>query len=50
MADYMPITEKLGNLIGICPDCNLLMNRRVSLINNPGVLAMLDVNFIKAAL
>lgn len=50
MADYQPITEKIGNLIGICPDCNLLMNRRISLINNPGVLATLEVNFIKAVL
>src|SRR5256885_3675036 len=22
MADCLPVTEKLGNLVGICPDCN----------------------------
>jgi predicted transcriptional regulator len=31
MADYVPITEKFGNLVAICPDCNCLMNRRVSI-------------------
>ena len=31
MADYKPITEKFGNLVAICPECNSLMNRRVSM-------------------
>ena len=31
MADYNPITEKFGNLVAICPECNSLMNRRVSM-------------------
>ena len=31
MADYIPITTTLGNLVAICPDCSLMMNRRVSL-------------------
>lgn len=31
MADYQIITEKIGNLIAICPDCDNIMNRRVSL-------------------
>ena len=31
MAEYQPITEKLGNLTAICPDCGSIMNRRVSL-------------------
>jgi hypothetical protein len=30
MLDYQAFTEKLGNLTAICPDCNSLMNRRVS--------------------
>lgn len=30
MADYQAVTEKLGNLVAICPDCNSIMNRRVS--------------------
>ena len=31
MADYQPVTEKFGNLTAICPDCDCIMNRRVSL-------------------
>ena len=30
MADYQPKTEFLGNLIGICPRCDCMMNRRVN--------------------
>jgi hypothetical protein len=35
MADYLPITEKFGNLTAICPDCNSIMNRRASMANRP---------------
>jgi hypothetical protein len=31
MADCRIITEKIGNLEAICPDCDKIMNRRVSL-------------------
>lgn len=31
MADYRPLTATGGNLVGICPDCNALIYRRVSL-------------------
>ena len=31
MADYRIITEKIGNLEAICPNCDNIMNRRVSL-------------------
>ena len=31
MAEYIPVTEKFGNLVAICPDCDAIMNRRVSL-------------------
>lgn len=27
MVEYQPLTEKLGNLTGICPDCNSVMHR-----------------------
>ena len=30
MADYEPATGTLGNLIGICPECDALMYRRVN--------------------
>jgi hypothetical protein len=28
--EYKPVTETLGNLVAICPDCVAIMNRRVS--------------------
>ena len=31
VAEYCPITDKFGNLVAICPDCDAIMNRRVSL-------------------
>ena len=31
MVEYSPVTEKVGNLKAICPDCNAIMNRRVSI-------------------
>jgi len=31
MADYEPVTEKIGNMIAICPDCDSIMNRWVSM-------------------
>lgn len=30
MAEYQPVTATVGNLMAICPDCDLMMNRRVS--------------------
>ena len=47
MADYVPVTEKFGNLIAICPDCDSIMNRRVSLARIWEVCANLDVTFPK---
>jgi hypothetical protein len=38
MADYIPITPKLGNLRGLCPDCGRLINRLV-LQNRMGEVA-----------
>lgn len=47
MADYVPVTEKFGNLIAICPDCDSIMNQRVSLARIWEVCANLDVTFPK---
>jgi DNA-binding XRE family transcriptional regulator len=41
MAEYQPITSSLGNLVGICPDCDGMIYRRASrakLIVNQGNL------------
>jgi len=48
MADYLPVTEELGNLIAICPDCNSIMNRRVSLAKLGQVRGKMDITFPQA--
>jgi DNA-binding XRE family transcriptional regulator len=50
MADYEPITEKFGNLKGICPDCEGMIYRRASLAKLPKVRGKLEVTFLEAQL
>ena len=48
MADYVHVTESLGNLIAICPDCEALMNRRVSLARLSQIRGQLDITIPQA--
>jgi hypothetical protein len=48
MAEYSPITEKFGNLVGICPDCDAIMNRHVSLAKIGEVRGRMDISFPEA--
>lgn len=48
MAEYKPVTASLGNLIGICPVCECLMYRRVSLPKIDRIRADLDITFTQA--
>jgi Zn-finger protein len=48
MADYKPVTEKFGNLIAICPDCNAIMNQRVSLARIGRIGGKIDISFEEA--
>ena len=48
MAEYSPITEKFGNLVAICPDCNSMMNRRVSLAKIGEFRGKMDISFPEA--
>ncbi len=45
MAEYSPGNEKTGNLIAICPVCDAIMNRRVSLARIGEVSGNLDISF-----
>ncbi len=45
MADYRPITNTLGNLTAICPDCECLMNQRVSVSKLRSLQGRLDITF-----
>lgn len=49
MAEYSPITEKFGNLAAICPDCNAIMNRRVSLVRMRELSGNIDISFTEPA-
>ncbi len=48
MAEYQPITEKFGNLIGICPDCNAMIYRRASKAKLTEIREKLDITFVEA--
>jgi hypothetical protein len=45
MAEYSPITEKFGNLVAICPECDSFMNKRVSLIKIGQIIGRIDISF-----
>jgi hypothetical protein len=45
MADYVPDTEMVGNLVAICPDCGSIMNRRVSRARLGQVRGEIDITF-----
>ena len=48
MAEYIPVTEKFGNLVAICPDCGAIMNRRVSLTRIGQMRGGMDISFPQA--
>lgn len=48
MVEYCPINEKLGNLVAICPDCDAIMNRSVSMAKIEGIREKIDISFPEA--
>lgn len=48
MADYKELTATLGNLVGICPTCECIMNRRVNLAKLERVSGKLDIRMPQA--
>ena len=48
MAEYIPITCAMGNLAGICPECDTMIYRRASLTKLPQVRGKLEVTFLEA--
>lgn len=48
MADYESLTETQGNLMGICPNCGILIYRAVSLAKLDQVRGQLDITMQKA--
>ena len=48
IAEYLPLTEVIGNLVAICPDCYSIMNRRVSLAKLGQIREKIDITFPQA--
>ena len=48
MADYKPITSTLGDLVGICPNCDSMMHRRVNLNKLEEVRGKLEITMPEA--
>jgi hypothetical protein len=48
MAEYQPTTAALGNLIGICPDCEGIIYRRASRTKLPEIQGNLNITFSEA--
>lgn len=49
MADYLPISDTIGNLRGICPDCETFIHRRISKARIEDDCGDLDITFPEAA-
>ena len=45
IAEYSPVSKKIGNLIAICPICDAIMNRRVSLAKIGEISGNIDITF-----
>ena len=48
MAECLPLTEKLGNLRAICPDCYSWMYRRVSMAKLEQVRGKIEITYPQA--
>ena len=48
MAEYQPVTATVGNLVATCPDCELIMNRRISISKLEQLRSQLDITLPQA--
>ena len=48
MAEYQPVTATVGNLVAICPDCELMMNRRISSSKLEQFRSQMDITLSQA--
>jgi hypothetical protein len=47
MVDYEPVTDKFGNLQGICPDCDGMIFKRASMAKLPQIREKLDITIVE---
>ena len=48
MVDYRPLTETVGNLMAICPTCESMMNRRISISKLEQFRSQMDITLPQA--
>jgi hypothetical protein len=48
MADCKPVTEKIWNLVAICPDCDKIINQRVGLARLVLIRTKIDITMPQA--
>lgn len=48
MAEYLPVTATVGNLVAICPDCELIINRRISISKLEQFRGQMDITLPQA--
>ena len=48
MVDYQPVNQTNGNLIGICPHCEIMIYQRVSLAKLEIIRGELDITMPQA--
>jgi hypothetical protein len=48
LVDYQPKTEKIGNLLAICPICQTYMNKRISVAKLPAICEKLGITLTLA--
>ena len=48
MADFIPKTDALGNLVGICPECSTMMYQRASVARLCAIREKLDITIVEA--
>jgi hypothetical protein len=45
MVDCEPVTEKIGNLTALCPDCECIMNQRISMAKLRSLQVEMEIKF-----
>lgn len=48
MAEFNPTTDKVGNLLAICPDCDAIINKRINMTTLALISTQMDITFTQA--
>ena len=48
LVEYVPVTESLGNLVALCPDCSSIINRRTNLTKALTISQEMQITFPQA--